>query len=697
MTTGIDREALVRRHRIVRSAPDALEPLTVGNGELAYTADVTGMQTLHRLHDAVAGRRAGRAVMPLSTQSQWGFHEMPNPHGWSLADVEQPWPTPRGDVPYPTDYDFRHEPPHLRDDERAGWFLWTNPQRLDLARIGLAVAGAPADEDPDIADVHQVLDPWTGVLESRFHLGGELVEVTTACHPDQDVLAFRIRSSLLAERRLGVELAFPYASETFADTADWSRPEAHTTQAVALGHGTTRFDRTLDTTRYGVRVATTGEPPRATGPHRFALQAAGDALELVVAFDRATGSTQPLPTSAQVVAASAAGWERFWRSGAAVDLGEADDPRAAELERRIVLSQYVTRVHCAGSTPSAETGLTQNSWAGKFHLEMHWWHAAHFAMWGRPELLEQSFAWYLDDLPVARAIARRQGFRGARWPKHVGPEGRESPNAVGPLLLWQQPHPIHFAELLRLARPDREAEVLDRWGEIVDATAEFLVSFLWRGQDGLVHLPPSLMPAQERYDPRDVWDPTFELAYVAWALETAQRWRERRGMARDDEADRLLADLAPLPTADGRYAAIGNPPRTIPSDHPSMLGALGVVPGTRLVDPATMAATLRWVIDEWRWESAWGWDFPMLAMTATRLREPELAIDVLLMDQHRNRYLANGHNCQDPLRLPLYLPGNGGLLAAVALMAAGWTGEDTPHPGFPDDWRIRAEGFAPRP
>lgn len=48
--------------------------------------------------------------------------------------------------------------------------------------------------------------------------------------------------------------------------------------------------------------------------------------------------------------------------------------------------------------------------------------------------------------------------------------------------------------------------------------------------------------------------------------------------------------------------------------------------------------------------------------------------------------------------IPLYLPGNGGLLAAVALMVGGWEGSRK-HPEFPDDgtWRIRSEGLAPWP
>lgn len=48
-------------------------------------------------------------------------------------------------------------------------------------------------------------------------------------------------------------------------------------------------------------------------------------------------------------------------------------------------------------------------------------------------------------------------------------------------------------------------------------------------------------------------------------------------------------------------------------------------------------------------------------------------------------------------QLPLYLPGNGGLLFAVALMAAGWQGAPPTHaPGFPTSakgWVVRHEGL----
>jgi hypothetical protein len=80
-------------------------------------------------------------------------------------------------------------------------------------------------------------------------------------------------------------------------------------------------------------------------------------------------------------------------------------------------------------------------------------------------------------------------------------------------------------------------------------------------------------------------------------------------------------------------------------------------------------------------------------MTAARLGETEIAIDALLMDTQKNRYLPNGHNWQRS-NLPCYLPGNGGLLYAVAMMAGGWRDAPTKAaPGFPDDgsWNVRVE------
>lgn len=74
----------------------------------------------------------------------------------------------------------------------------------------------------------------------------------------------------------------------------------------------------------------------------------------------------PPPASFDTISLRAAAyWRDFWRSGAAVDFSGSTNPRAAELERRVVLSQYLTAVNCSGTTPPQEAGLITNSWQGK--------------------------------------------------------------------------------------------------------------------------------------------------------------------------------------------------------------------------------------------------------------------------------------------------------------------------------------------
>ena len=59
-----------------------------------------------------------------------------------------------------------------------------------------------------------------------------------------------------------------------------------------------------------------------------------------------------------------------------------------------------------------------------------------------------------------------------------------------------------------------------------------------------------------------------------------------------------------------------------------------------------------------------------MAMTAAALSDGERALRLLMADTPKNTFVASGHNRQaDAAALPLYLPGNGGLLLALALLA----------------------------
>lgn len=48
-------------------------------------------------------------------------------------------------------------------------------------------------------------------------------------------------------------------------------------------------------------------------------------------------------------------------------------------------------------------------------------------------------------------------------------------------------------------------------------------------------------------------------------------------------------------------------------------------------------------MEKWDWPHTWGCNYPMVAMCATRLYEPEIAMEALLKDVQKNTYLVNGH------------------------------------------------------
>jgi protein-glucosylgalactosylhydroxylysine glucosidase len=680
----IDRHALVTRHHPTLTAFDVESPLSVGNGEFAFTVDPTGLQTFP---DAYL------ETIPLATLSQWGWHTWPNPNRWNIDTFQ-----------------FKTFDSHGRQvgyadipGERTPEMNWlrSNPHRLHLGRVGFVLEHADGSfaRPEDLKNIRQALDLWNGVITSHFEFDGEAVDVETLCHPSFDAVGVSVRSRLLASGRVKIEILFPYGTGAVA-TADWSKAGAHVTTLEQNGPGQARFTRRLDNDAYdaSLRFTPTGSLT-SLAPHRYLLAAAAgsSALAVVMRFSP-TASSAAVPTFDQAATAARAHWNGFWSTGGAIDLSGSTDPRWHELERRIVLSQYLTAIQCSGRFPPQETGLTFNSWEGKFHLEMHWWHAAQFALWDRLPMLERGLGYYDAILPKAQATAKRQGYAGARWPKMTSPTGDESPSNVGPFLVWQQPHPIFYAELVYRQKPTRDT--LERFRQVVFATADFMASFPAPDESGArLVLGPPLQCAQETYPKDTTFNCSYELSYWRWGLQTAQAWRERLGAGRSAEWDRVLARLSAPAVADGKYLFAESAPDTYSNprwvtDHPSVLAALGVLPGVG-IDRAVMDRTLTWIWSNWNWPNTWGWDYPMVAMTAARLGHPDMAIDALLLATPKNQYRVNGHNHQRE-GLTIYLPGNGGLLYAVAMMAAGWDGApDRPAPGFPANgrWVVKWEGL----
>lgn len=687
----IDRQALVKRHNVFVNRFDTLGSLSVGNGEFAFTVDATGLQTFPELYEK---------GIPLGTQSQWGWHSFPNKEGYRLEECFKEYDFHGRKIPYAS------QPNTPARKKEASNFLRINPHRLHLGIVGLDI------EKPDgygisvndISDIHQTLNLWKGEIHSSFKVLGSRVEVFTYCHSGKDVIGVKVVSPLVRKGLLKIKLHLPYPTGGHVDSGcDWTKPDSH--KSILTGGGNQAIvEHRLDSTCYIIRFNWSNKASmREKAPHYFVLEPKG--REDTIAFScgfYADKSEISQPGFQEISENSSSEWKNYWMKGGMVDFSGSTDARASELERRIVLSQYLTRIQCAGTVPPQETGLTCNSWYGKFHLEMHWWHAAHFAFWNHPELLEKSMDWYREILPKAKEIANRQGFDGARWPKMTDETGNDCPSSVGSVLIWQQPHIIYFAE--SIYRLSNDPAILEKYKELVFETARFMASYAWyeKEKDRYI-LGPGLIPAQECFDAATTFNPPFELEYWYWGISVAQKWLERLHLPRNKQWDEVLAKLSVLAQEKGIYLVAGSVPdcysiSNYTTDHPAVLGAFGMLPGSRLVDKQTMEQTFNFIWNHWQWEDTWGWDFPLTAMSATRLGMPEKAVDALFMKSLKNTYLPNGHNFQDA-RLRLYLPGNGGLLSAVAMMCAGYDGCKEQNPGFPKNgkWIVKWENIKPLP
>lgn len=685
----IDRKALVQRNNPHVQEINELSSLSVGNGNFAFTVDATGLQTFPEAYEK---------GVPLGTQSQWGWHSFPNPNNYRFEETLK-------------EYDFRGKKELYsvqfneagRQKEAADWYR-VNPHRLHLGNIGLELTNTSGGiaTTGEIKGINQELDLWSGNIMSKFSFESDSVRVSTVSHPKKDQIGASVKSPLITKGKLKVNFRFSYPTGVHTDDAsDRNVPNKHKTTIVSQDSNSAILKRELDSTTYYVTVKWKGNATlKEKETHYFILDPTDGEISFTCEFSK----NMPTVSDTQIAEAfteSATYWQNFWERGGAVDFSKATDSRAKELERRVILSQYLMAIQSAGMYPPQETGLTYNSWFGKYHLEMHWWHAVHFALWNRVDLLERSMDWYTEAYPVAKSIAERQGFDGLRWMKMTDPSGIEAPSKVGSFLIWQQPHFIYMAELIYRDNPSEE--VVKKYGFLVEETAKFMASFADYDELEGRFLLKGIIAAQETLRASETINPPFEVSYWHYAMSVAQKWRERAGQTRNLEWDELIDKLSPLASKDGLYLASEDAVDTyidirFTSDHPAVLGAMGMLPQNKLIRKDYMSNTLNWVLENWNWGKTWGWDYPMTAMCAARLNEPENAVNALLMDRRTNTYLINGHNYQDS-RLRVYLPGNGGLLTAVAMMCAGWDGNKIDTPGFPKDgtWNITWEGLKPMP
>ncbi|KAF9529462.1 Six-hairpin glycosidase-like protein [Crepidotus variabilis] len=689
--TRIDRESVVRRFNPSRNANSPTTPIQVGNGNFAFGADITGLQS----------------ILPWNTLSTWSWHNTSFPTTPGQTKPEDftglDWWTHGRLVPY--------SQPNPAENDISQWLI-RNPHRVNLGRIGLLYNGEGIEEN-QLSQTQQHLDMWTGTLHSNFTLDGQIVSVQTNVDPHSDTVAVLIESRLLEDGEVTVFFDFPYMTgqnkfETFV--GDWNSTSNHTTTIQRRQHSA-EIRHDLDSTTYFATInwVEKGSMSRlSASSHQYTLAPAGSKTFTFTT----TFSANPIYLIASVSTINTSSkqwWNEYWTHGAFIDLtSSCNPPPASTLQRLIVLSQYLLAVNSASDSPPQESGLTNNGWYGKFHLEMYLWHGAHWAVWNRWGLLHRSLnTLYKQFLPSSQLRAAEQGYKGARWGKMSDPSGRSAPGEINSLLIWQQPHPLHFAELEYQAALEAKPgvsnphQVLEDWDQVLTATADFMTSYAFHNSStGVFDLGPPMYPVSENTQPNNTINPTFELAYWRFGLEVASKWKSRQRKPTPSTWATVLSQLAPLPVQNGTYVIYEgvqdpwNTP-TLTEDHPGLVGIFGFLPPSTdsPFNTTTLNATLDKINSTWNFTASYGWDFPFLAMNAARMGNPQQAV----------KWLLDPNFAFDDIGMPIggsrvptpYFPASAGLLWAVGMMAGGWASEPKSklEDRWPNGWEVRVEDF----
>ena len=691
----IDRHELVTRHNI-RWPWEERGQIPMGNGELCFNVDGTGLQTFGG-----------------NTMSHWGWHSFPLPEGVTPDQV-------------PPTGSFIHAKKGKRyigadtipeGKEELGNWMYANPHIMNLGRLRFVrYDGKELTVEDITSNGSRNLDLWSGTHSTRFVVSGDWINdgiwvnpaemggsgqqvvVTTYVYPESDQVSVKVESPLIAKGVIKVALDFPYPTLNNKDdwVGDFGREENNATLVKKTSSTRTDFTRNVDDTTYYVAMTYTEgaalNPSTFEGNPIYYLEGNGvSTLEFSTTYSPAPIGTN-IPDFESTQKANAEHWKDFWMNGGAIDLSESKDPRWYELERRIVLSQWLTAVQSAGSWPSSESGLMNiDPWRGQFHYEIIFFHQAHFGLWDRWELTDEAVQSYQRFIPTARARAQQFGFKGLEWPKSASPSGRSAPWEGNQALLWKQPQPLHFSEIEYKGNPTRET--LEKWAEVVEGTVEYMVDFLTKDEKtGTYHIELNMG--------RGEWGASTDnpqvLAFWHWGIEQGQVWRERMGLKRNPKWDLVLDHLARFQEENGIYVdRNGNPMR--------LTFILGLMPPSEAITLEKGIKTQA-KLDEMMAQNGnrsygsrgMGWGVALNAVGLAKLHNPQGAVNALCGGLGYG-FGVNGINRGLG---GAYLPTNGALLYAAAVMAAGWEGApDRNAPGFPDDgsWVVKWEGLIEAP
>jgi len=142
----MDRRALVERANVIVTRVDPRAALTVGNGQTAFTADVTGLQTLNSTYIS--------PPLQMQTHADFGWHTTPPPTGVNPLRFKETAIVARNhSALYP-----------VTQTGQAGEWAWlrANPHRLSLLRLFLRRSSGVPIAAADVQSIRQTLHLWNG-------------------------------------------------------------------------------------------------------------------------------------------------------------------------------------------------------------------------------------------------------------------------------------------------------------------------------------------------------------------------------------------------------------------------------------------------------------------------------------------------------------------------------------------------------
>ena len=414
----IDRHAIVQRYnptRLYNLSPSVVAttgtvytslpntPILLGTPNIAFPLDPTGLQSLS----------------PFPILSSWAWKNDTLPPNRTIDDILSYRGAKLKDAGgVDRQYMFQdgvHEDPVDAAPDLMQWLI-ANPNRVDLGRVGIVLVDSYEDagevgtslrevEEGMVTNSRQTLDLWSGTAQSNFTLEAETVAVRTVVAEGRvtmgsaneifkpvDTISIEISSALLARNgtRIGIFLDFPWSDGSqkfkapFVGTYAANTTSLHQTKLTLFEDGKTSLsnsddpvraqithtlvDSTFVTSLAGDLIITRPDP----NAHRYIVL---PSLENATTFRlsishhllletarRSTPVPDALPKFEKALAISSASLQDYWTSSAFIDMVSspfATDPRADELQRRVILSRYLMRINAGGGSGGIGDGGPQ--------------------------------------------------------------------------------------------------------------------------------------------------------------------------------------------------------------------------------------------------------------------------------------------------------------------------------------------------